>query len=116
MNQFSQKQIKSETFILSLKNLILVNGSIVAMMLVSLIVYRKVDYMLTPIIEVEGLTFQYDKRLESETLSNVSFTIEKGEWVSIVGKNGSGKSTLAQLLVGLLEPKKWTYYVLLEKK
>ena len=61
--------------------------------------------MPTPIIEVEGLTFQYDKRLESETLSNVSFTIEKGEWVSIVGKNGSGKSTLAQLLVGLLEPK-----------
>ena len=38
MNQFSQKQIKSETFILSLKNLILVNGSIIAMMLVSLIV------------------------------------------------------------------------------
>ncbi len=38
MNQFSQKQIKSETFVLSLKNLILVNGSIVAMMLVSLIV------------------------------------------------------------------------------
>ena len=61
--------------------------------------------MLTPIIEVEKLTFQYDKRLESETLSNVSFTIEKGEWVSIVGKNGSGKSTLAQLLVGLLVPK-----------
>ncbi len=61
--------------------------------------------MLTPMIEVEKLTFQYDKRLESETLSNVSFTIEKGEWVSIVGKNGSGKSTLAQLLVGLLEPK-----------
>ena len=61
--------------------------------------------MPTPIIEVESLTFQYDKRLESETLSNVSFTIEKGEWVSIVGKNGSGKSTLAQLLVGLLEPK-----------
>ena len=61
--------------------------------------------MPTPMIEVENLTFQYDKRLESETLSNVSFTIEKGEWVSIVGKNGSGKSTLAQLLVGLLEPK-----------
>ena len=61
--------------------------------------------MQTPIIEVENLTFQYDKRLESETLSNVSFTIEKGEWVSIVGKNGSGKSTLAQLLVGLLVPK-----------
>ena len=61
--------------------------------------------MPAPIIEVKNLTFQYDKRLESETLSNVSFTIKKGEWVSIVGKNGSGKSTLAQLLIGLLEPK-----------
>ena len=71
--------------------------------------------MPTPIIEVEGLTFQYDKRLESETLSNVSFTIEKGEWVSIVGKNGSGKSTLAQLLVGLLN-RKVDAFVLPEKK
>jgi len=60
--------------------------------------------MPTPIIEVENLTFRYDKRLKAETLSDVSFTIEKGEWVAIVGQNGSGKSTLAQLLVGLLDP------------
>ena len=71
--------------------------------------------MPTPMIQVKNLIFQYDKPLESETLSNVSFTIEKGEWVSIVGKNGSGKSTLAQLLVGLLEPKSGRI-LLLEKK
>jgi energy-coupling factor transport system ATP-binding protein len=60
--------------------------------------------MLTPIIEVENLTFRYDKRLETETLSDVSFTIEKGEWVAVVGQNGSGKSTLAKMLVGLFIP------------
>lgn len=60
--------------------------------------------MPTPIINVEKLTFRYDKRLETETLSDVSFTIEKGEWVAIVGQNGSGKSTLAKILVGLLVP------------
>lgn len=60
--------------------------------------------MPTPIIEVKNLTFRYDKRLEKETLSEVSFSIDKGEWVAIVGHNGSGKSTLAQMLVGLLVP------------
>jgi len=57
-----------------------------------------------PIIKVKDLTFRYDKRSEKETLANVSFTIDKGEWVAIVGHNGSGKSTLARLLVGLLVP------------
>lgn len=60
--------------------------------------------MSTPIIEVEHLSFRYDKRLEKETLSDVSFSIHKGDWVAIIGKNGSGKSTLARLLVGLLSP------------
>ena len=60
--------------------------------------------MQTPMIEVEHLTFRYDQRVETETLSDVSLTIEKGEWVSIVGNNGSGKSTLARVLVGLLTP------------
>ncbi|MBB5173731.1 energy-coupling factor transporter ATPase [Texcoconibacillus texcoconensis] len=55
-------------------------------------------------LEVENLTFQHDQRLNSKTLSNVSFTVQKGEWLAIIGHNGSGKSTLAQLLVGLLVP------------
>ncbi len=60
--------------------------------------------MQAPIIEVEHLTFRYDQRVQTETLSDVSLTIEKGEWVAIVGQNGSGKSTLARILVGLLTP------------
>ena len=62
--------------------------------------------MSTPILEVENLTFRYDKRMEKETLSDVSLTVEQGEWLALIGQNGSGKSTLAQLLVGLLEPQK----------
>ena len=60
--------------------------------------------MQAPILEVENLTFRYDQRVQTETLSDVSLTIEKGEWVAIVGQNGSGKSTLARVLVGLLTP------------
>lgn len=60
--------------------------------------------MPAPIIEVESLNFRYDKRVGKETISDVSFTIDKGEWVAIIGHNGSGKSTLARMLVGLLIP------------
>ena len=54
--------------------------------------------------EVKDLTFSYDKK--HEALKNVSFSVSKGEWLSILGHNGSGKSTLAKLLVGLIEPTK----------
>ncbi len=54
--------------------------------------------------EVKDLTFSYDKK--NEALKNVSFTVNDGEWLSILGHNGSGKSTLAKLLIGLLAPTK----------
>lgn len=53
------------------------------------------------IIEVKNLSFAYTG--EKQTLIDVSFYIEKGKYVSIVGHNGSGKSTLAKLLIGLLK-------------
>lgn len=53
-------------------------------------------------IDVQNVSFAYSE--EKLTLNNVSFSIEKGEWIAILGHNGSGKSTLAKTLVGLLEP------------
>ena len=55
-------------------------------------------------IEVKNLVFSYRKQ-QKETIADVSFAVEKGQYLSIVGHNGSGKSTLAKLLIGLLSPK-----------
>lgn len=52
-------------------------------------------------IKVEKLTFQYDDN--KEVIKDLSFSIPKGTWVSILGHNGSGKSTLAKLLIGLVK-------------
>ena len=53
-------------------------------------------------LKVENLYFSYDKNSETPTISNISFEVEEGSYVSIVGPNGSGKSTLARLIIGLL--------------
>ncbi len=54
-------------------------------------------------IEVKNLSFEYDEGLH--TIDNISFNIDKGNYVAILGHNGSGKSTIAKLLIGLLEKK-----------
>lgn len=57
-------------------------------------------------IEVKGVNYSY-RLAEGQTLRalrNVSFTVEKGEFVALAGMNGSGKSTLAKLLNGLFVP------------
>ena len=54
-------------------------------------------------LEIKDLCFSYDNsRL---VIDNVSLSIDKGSFVTILGHNGSGKSTLAKLIVGLLEKK-----------
>ena len=55
------------------------------------------------IIDVDKLTFSYDEK--TDAVHEVSFSIEKGQYCTIVGHNGSGKSTVAKLLTGLLEKK-----------
>ena len=55
------------------------------------------------VITVKNLSFKYPQN-EKAALSNVSFGIEKGSYVAIVGYNGCGKSTLARLLCGLETP------------
>ena len=51
------------------------------------------------LIEIKNLSFSYLE--DSPTLQNVSLSIQKGEWVSILGHNGSGKSTLIRCINGL---------------
>ena len=62
-------------------------------------------------IEVKNLNFSYDSEEGVQTIKNVSFSIEKGQYVSLIGHNGSGKSTLAKLLAYLLEPASGEIYV-----
>lgn len=57
------------------------------------------------ILSVEGLTKIYGQGDTAVTaLDHVSFTVEKGEFVAIVGASGSGKSTLMNLIGGIDEP------------
>ncbi len=65
--------------------------------------------MKNPLIEIKNLTFSYQK--DTSIINNVSFTVEKGKFVSLLGHNGSGKSTLAKLLIGLLTPTSGEIYI-----
>ena len=64
-------------------------------------------------IEVKNLTHIYNEGLphESVAIDDVSFTIDDGEFVSIIGPTGSGKSTMLQHLNGLLKPKSGTIII-----
>ena len=57
-------------------------------------------------IEVKNLTFWYDPDTpySKKALDDVSFTVEKGEFIGLIGHTGSGKSTLIQHLNGLEKP------------
>ena len=61
------------------------------------------------VLRVENIHFGYTP--ERENLTDISFTIRKGDMVSIVGKNGAGKSTMAKLLCGFETPNKGKLYL-----
>ena len=54
------------------------------------------------LLTLSGLTYSYNG--EVNAVDDVSFSVNKGEFVSILGKNGSGKSTLTKLIMGVVEP------------
>ena len=62
--------------------------------------------MTTPVIEVEGLTKRFDAKRSDAVLAvdRVSFTVDAGETVGLLGGNGAGKTTTISMLLGLLEP------------
>ncbi len=53
------------------------------------------------VITADHLTFRYDGK---DVLSDISFSLEAGDYVGLVGPNGSGKSTLVRLALGLESP------------
>lgn len=61
-------------------------------------------------IRFENVTFSYPKT-DKKVLDNISFEINKGESVSIVGLNGAGKSTVVKLLCRLYHPDSGKIYI-----
>ena len=59
-----------------------------------------------PILEVKNIDYIYSigTPFEHKALDNISFSVEPGEFIGIIGHTGSGKSTLMQQLNGLLKP------------
>ena len=59
-----------------------------------------------PILQVKNLNYVYSigTPFEHKALDNVSFSVNRGEFIGIIGHTGSGKSTLMQHLNGLLKP------------
>ena len=67
------------------------------------LIWRKFDLA---ILQVKNLTHTYggNSPFINDAVSDVSFSIEKGEIIGIIGHTGSGKSTLVLHLNGLLKP------------
>lgn len=61
---------------------------------------------MNPILEIKNLTYTYSAGtpFEHTALDNISFQVNRGEFIGIIGHTGSGKSTLMQQLNGLLKP------------
>jgi ATP-binding cassette subfamily B protein len=60
-------------------------------------------------IEIKDMCFSYGE--EKTALDNINLTVEKGEWLGIMGKTGSGKSTLVKVITRMADPSAGTVLV-----
>jgi len=66
----------------------------------------------TPIILIKNLSKIYQTEvLKTVALDNVSFEVQRGEYVAIMGPSGSGKSTLMHIIGALDKPTSGTYFL-----
>jgi zinc transport system ATP-binding protein len=61
------------------------------------------------LVRVENVTFSYDT---IPVLEDVSFSICRGDFLSVIGPNGSGKTTLVKIILGLLKPSRGTVSIM----
>ena len=65
-----------------------------------------------PLLEVSHVSYSYHTLAgETPALSDITFTVDSGEFLAIVGPSGCGKSTLLSLLSGLLTPEQGTIHI-----
>src|SRR6185295_4268459 len=69
---------------------------------------RRSTVALSPVLRLDGVSFSYGA---VPALAAVSFAIEPGERVALVGRNGAGKSTLVRLVAGLERPHQGAVWV-----
>jgi zinc transport system ATP-binding protein len=62
-----------------------------------------------PVVKIKDLSFAYDSQV---VLENINLTVEKEDFLAIIGPNGGGKSTLLKLILGLLHSKQGSIKVL----
>ncbi|MGA2310614.1 MAG: ABC transporter ATP-binding protein [Candidatus Bathyarchaeia archaeon] len=64
----------------------------------------------TPAVRVENLSYKYPAT-RKEVLSGINLTIDKGQYVALLGAGGSGKSVLAKHFIGLVNPSEGSVFV-----
>ncbi len=61
-----------------------------------------------PVVSLDKVSFAYEKE---NVLNNLSFDVEKGDNVTLIGRSGAGKSTILKLILGLYSPNNGHVYV-----